>query len=878
MQIDERLTAVQAGLQSLGYPADLVRSNYRFSNLLAATDGGGFNTIDLAAFAINPPSYSSACLGVVVAPQAGVTAEYIQSYKLLGAPRLLVLEEDETHVWSLTAEGLPTPVEVIKHGRMVSHLSETIARRTDWAPSAVLRGKSARAAGSVGQLDFYGVGLLLAIESEVQSRLDDLLTRAVSNGEQAYRDRFMEQPGSVFYTGLFRLIFRFVAAKMLGDRGVRPDVNWTSPDAVDVISEVDRFYFSGDELDLWSSDVPDEPTVRNAAWDTIRYGLRFDNLSVEALAYVYENTFVTKDTRTAYGTHATPREVAEFMLRHLPIETLPQEERTIFEPFAGAAPFLVAGLARLRSLLPPDWTDAQRHSYFVRMLRGVELDAFAREVARYSLILADYPNPNGWCVAQADVFGSGTADFERLRADANIVLCNPPYEKFTRSERDAYGTKNGVNKAVRALNLVLQKPPKMLGFVLPRVAVSGVSYQAAHSLLNRTYSNVDLLELPDGVFKKSHAETVLLLAHGDTNRAALIQRRGHVTRAKYPSALEDDTVEWRVEDVSTLDLYGVLKKLSERSRLAQAAEVFRGVDYLSHVAEKDRFSDVQREGFAPGLEQAKRQMRSYSVPKYRYINMAPSVIESRAYQHNWSDCKVIANYGRLSIGEWVLGAMVDNEGIACTKRFYGAWPRDESVSLEVLAGILNGPVANAWIKHHSTGRDNQLRHIRTVPMPVLSEAASELIAYYVAGYLNATARIDDANDGLGEAFSPEARVRVEEKRTNLLLQIDAGILAGYNLNPDIEHQLLARFEEQRRPGTNLVGYPEDQWEAAKATWKTELHEAEQNRRRHELIDRKYLDGLSREEQVELDALTVEVDSQDSDFYEPILSAIKQDEH
>ena len=36
----------------------------------------------------------------------------------------------------------------------------------------------------------------------------------------------------------------------------------------------------------------------------------------------------------------------------------------------------------------------------------MEAEAFACEVAGYSLILADYPNPNGWQIEKADVFTS----------------------------------------------------------------------------------------------------------------------------------------------------------------------------------------------------------------------------------------------------------------------------------------------------------------------------------------------------------------------------------------------------------------------------------------------------------------------------------------
>ena len=127
-----------------------------------------------------------------------------------------------------------------------------------------------------------------------------------------------------------------------------------------------------------------------------REGFHLQNVSLEALAYVYENTFVSRELRQAYGTHATPPEVAEFVVRQLPFEAISdRDQRTVFEPFAGHAPFLTAALGRLRALLPSSVGVDARHKYLVRMLSGIELDSFACEIAWHSLILADYPNPNG---------------------------------------------------------------------------------------------------------------------------------------------------------------------------------------------------------------------------------------------------------------------------------------------------------------------------------------------------------------------------------------------------------------------------------------------------------------------------------------------------
>ena len=142
--------------------------------------------------------------------------------------------------------------------------------------------------------------------------------------------------------------------------------------------------------------VLDDPETQSAVWDIIRDRFHFQNLSVDALAYAYENTLVEPEARKALGIHSTPAAVAEYIVKQLPFEVIDQDERKVFEPFSGHSVFLMTAMQRLRELLPSSMNPDERHKYFVRMLSGIERDGFAREVARLSLMLADYPNSDGW--------------------------------------------------------------------------------------------------------------------------------------------------------------------------------------------------------------------------------------------------------------------------------------------------------------------------------------------------------------------------------------------------------------------------------------------------------------------------------------------------
>ena len=69
-----------------------------------------------------------------------------------------------------------------------------------------------------------------------------------------------------------------------------------------------------------------------------------------------------------------------------------------------------------------------------------------------------------------------------------------------------------MSKPATILHKVLRHPPQMLGFVLPRSFVDGRAYRGLRSRIGRSYNEIDLVALPDKVFRHSDVEAVLLVA------------------------------------------------------------------------------------------------------------------------------------------------------------------------------------------------------------------------------------------------------------------------------------------------------------------------------------------------------------------------------
>jgi hypothetical protein len=593
------------------------------------------------------------------------------------------------------------------------------------------------------------------------------------------------------------LIFRLIAAKLFADR--KYEGQWLQDDPKAVIKNVESLYFKNEQ----PMPVLRDEATQNSIWSHIRKSFHFQNLSVETLAYVYENTLVTKDFRRRTGTHGTPPNIAEYVLKHLPIETLTESERHVFEPFSGHAVFLLAALRRLRDILPASKTSRERHDYFVSMLSGLEYDDFALEIARLSLTLADHPNPNGWNLQRGDVFKGNT--LEKNLSIANIILCNPPFEDFSDEDRENYTNLESTHRPEEILLRVLRKPPKMLGFVLPKVFISGRGYRHVRNLLSNTYSSIEIVALPDNVFKYSEAETVLLIASGlgaKTSRLLVGQVYEHDLERFYKTFVPSYST--CVESDSGLDF----DKALWLSRLAELwhslehldtlghhiSKISRGIEYNFSIKGKANLakavSDEPLPGFVRGLHRVSDSLEPFLILDNKYLNVSPEDMRVQSYDLPWNQPKVIMNAWRRSRGMWRVTAAVDLTGLVCIQSFHAIWPKDEFLP-EVIAAILNSPLANAYIADHELGaKEIRIDTVKSIPIPCFTKEQQQQISQLVHQY-------QDTRHLWREHLLEEVEAQEECKR--LIRLLDIAVMEAYNLTPKLMRMLLDYLAEEKRP-------------------------------------------------------------------------------
>jgi type I restriction-modification system DNA methylase subunit len=775
---------VVSGLRMVGYRGDLLLQDYSFSDFFAP--GQPTRTLPAAVFGRTPPSFDAACMCVLLAGDAE-SKELVIAHRAFGAPIALEVDEAVIRQWKVSAD--PSRLCVWKEIPALEIESEFERNVEDWSPDSILRAKNITATLQSRQLDFIDLGLMPALEEHVREKLDGLLKDILTTATKTHR----QQTGrNADVQELFRLVFRLLAAKVLCDRQVNGFRSIKSFDDVDdVLTRVGKHYKQPEPV------INDRET-RQAVADRLWNSISFQNLSVESLAYVYEHTLIDDVSRTKLGIHSTPVSIARFIAGKMLTDANINQPLRIVEPCSGHGIFLVAALERLRDLLPANVDPDERHRYFVKSLSGFEKDAFALEISRLCLMLADFPFPNGWNLNPADVFDS--RPFENAVARADIVLCNPPFEPFKPEERAAYSNLTSTQKPVELLTRVLEglKPTGTLGFVLPRQVLDGKGYKTIREQLAERFDEIEIVALPDRVFNVSQLETVILLAtspRASSNSVSVSY--SHVRDGDRERFLSDYAVSWRATECKERESANISLKVTPLAEvwthlrnlptIGDIATLHRGVEWQPPFDEGKYISTAEKQGFRKGFYKVDDSLMAFHPPKTHYLSFKKKDRLWKAFDLPWDSPKVFVNAATVSRRPWRLAAFTDDEQHCSSQNFIALWP-DGHFRATVIAAILNGPVANAFVACRENKLHNRTKTVREIPIPNLTTPQVQSLSQAVESYQRLW------ND---DSFALNA-LDISQMATRALLEIDAILLRAYNLPPRLERQLLDFFRGYNR--------------------------------------------------------------------------------
>lgn len=783
----ELFSELLAALNDVGYSDDLLQRDYRFRNYF--DPHVGTSSVPAAAFGQTPTGYDSACFAVVIANhKSGI--ELIHDCRALGAPRAFEVRSDRVVHWRVSLNPTPSDeFETILPANLATHFRQ---HRQQWQPGRVLRAKDVAAPGP-RQTDFVDAGLIPALEEHVKAKLGPLLKSILHDATRIYTEAHGDDPD---HNQLVRLVFRALTWKVMYDRDVRGfDLTPAPPNAKIALKKIAEHYHDSEPI---LTDAAVQQTVIDRLW----HEFGFENLSVEVLAFIWEDTLVTDELRQRYGIHATPAAVARYLTHRLPIGDFRRSERRVVEPCSGSGVFLVAALQRLRELLPPLMNARKRHRYLQQMLTGFDIETFGREVARSCLMLADFPNPNGWRLRQADVFRE-PASFKKAMHQARVVLCNPPFEDFTEVEKEEYEW-DTPRKPAEILRIVLDHlhPNGVLGFVLPAVFLEGRSYRDLRRRLAERFQRLEVVRLPDKTFERAEFPSTLLLA--------TLPSAGHREVSVSFAAVTDEEKFLKTGDVGYIAeqtrtiadvqrgigapaLQELWEFLEPFAKLKGATKkLSRGVEWNDFDKERD-IADKPKRGYVLGFHTAE-MLSAFQPPSLVYLSNREESRRGGAWDLPWHEQKVVINAIRKARQPWRVAACPVELNVVASQNFTVAWPIGRWTP-NSLAAVLNGPVAAAYVDAHESWKHNKKKTLASIPLPDLDEKAIQILDDVVMKYR----KVASLAQKHGEQAGLFGGVTLQPALEHLLLVIDTIILRGYRLPVLLQNQLFAYFGKHQRP-------------------------------------------------------------------------------
>ncbi len=815
----------------------------KYSLKTDVTLGNGF-TVNLAGFSHRPEDTRTACFAVV--PPVGDSAELVRKSAGLGAPLVFVGSGPRWEVWFQNEQLGPQRLWSPENGT----LSQFVRRhRKQLEPRAIFRAKTLARLDQSAQLEFVDFASFQHIEHNAGEYITKLIHQMVDATREALGwPHKLEQERAQW---IARANFWLLAGRILHDKQVPSFIRGFDITRVqDVFKRVRKHY---DDESLPEKEPRNQIKALERAAKILAASPSLAIVSPETLAHPFENALITKETRKESGTHSTPGWLVEYMLGRLRpwIEDLAAAGRCrVFEPAAGHSPFLLGAMRTLASLPCCDGLDDKaRHAFFKRNLEGCEYDGFAREVARLSLTLADVPNPNGWNLGNetnSDLFFGDR--LERGVRNADIVLCNPPFEADKTADNSGDELAR-VKKSAEILRrcAAVAKPGAVFGFVVPQTMLDSHKLVDLRGSLVRDFEWLEICRLPDGIFEKADVETALMMGrrhpHGelkltvgptsfrhvlDGERYRDEFRENFTTTTEQPLPLirvapAPDHSLWVPDMLEVWDAMAGMPKLGDVASVGQGF-IFRSESDPKFPKGETQISEKPRTGYKSGFYNLTVAPDSHLLPLTAYLNRNRDAIRRPVSGYVSGISQVAMGYHPASRGSWRNHVYLDLAGHPATSSFLLVRPDGASVSELFLWALMVSPIANGFTASHFGKRNLMKGKVEEMRVPVPSKQQHTRIESAAHAYREAAERWTKKHPQTRKPKSPKQEpegsdasdffAAEQEAEQQQLLELkylhwrmDAEVLALYNLPAKLERQLLDYFSGEKR-----VGVPFEQTE------------------------------------------------------------------
>ncbi|MBI4673067.1 MAG: SAM-dependent DNA methyltransferase [Chloroflexi bacterium] len=486
--------------------------------------------------------------------------------------------------------------------------------------------------------------------------------------------------------------------------------------------------------------------------------VRYSNATPDILNELYTRAF-PRAIRKSEGRFATPLHLTTRILQNIPIEFIPPSERLIADIACGWGSFLVSGYERLRRM--SDMEESGRA--LSEHLYGNDKDDFTGDLAKLALLLT--ASSDHWQVENYDALTSK----KRHRIKPTIMVGNPPFkgdrkQKQITSESDDL-ERTRTQEADKFLEVAIDQlqPGGYLAMIMPQnFGVSQASPETRRHLLENCDIQ-DLWEFPTEVFKEEATVTsvVLFAQKRELNHRAF---SGLPVRTRMLQNREVD--DFKVGGDFTASALALNQSAwNLESRPSKHSKTTHQMNYYFILSEKE-WSEVHRSSIPCsrlatiflGIIKGTKPLRP-DFPEPKVVNWLDSADDVMEFWIDYSNKTItypnelqrprLKNRKLLEDPKVLMVALpntswgkrakvaIERKGYFASENFWVFVPKNDSVSLEVLAAVLSWDVSNAWIIEGLKAPKIRKQTLESIPFPHLTPNDSQRLT-------NAVKQIEDA--------------------------------------------------------------------------------------------------------------------------------------
>ena len=547
-------------------------------------------------------------------------------------------------------------------------------------------------------------------------------------------------------------------------------------------------------------------------YNDLNRSINYQSVDHELLGYFYESTLLqlsetkAETIRKEFGIYYTPRILSQEIVWSIPFESIPVDERYVLDGTCGSGSLLLSACKRLEELVSYEKTEIDRHNYLTRMIEGYDIDKFASEVARLSLLLYSLPYGNKWNIHAGDLLRINKSKIQV----PFVILGNPPYEEVR-------GNSQKKQKAAAFLDKYLEwlHDDGFIGIILPESFLQNDSSVSQREKLLNEFDIIELWTLPGQIFE-NNCSTIVIIARKKKvedeklTKIKVLVRNKESIRSYFKQRKWDFEFfvniqkRWKNEPkykISVSPVEDILQKIIKgKKTIGDITQNVMGIMFPSNY----NFSRMQFDGWIPYIANANNFRKYVISPQMRdnvcFFDYHMSEEEEKKIKKDYKGLRLRRDYESIyaasnkilvkmssTPGEInCINALVDEDGYYPSHSFFVLISEDKKVSNYVLCALINSKLINAYVRRECVKRTLTTNVVRSIPVPEFSDVQ--------------ISKIEQCYMSIKEACTSEDKEKVEKIQKT----IDDIIFEAFNLEQGEKEKIEKLFEVYTRDGDNLT--------------------------------------------------------------------------